>query len=146
MCWMDTKTRNKLCCFDHRRRQHQCTQQTHTDLAKETTHRNFTNMSSSWCSKISPLTSIFVCFLLVFSSICPVFSSETGNSHATNQTFRPQGELQKLKIIRERLRKINKPAVKTIKAFDVVPTSSILHGFDFHFPCFCSVCSSVLEF
>ncbi|KAJ6680705.1 PROTEIN putative (DUF239)-RELATED-RELATED, partial [Salix purpurea] len=78
----------------------------------------FSNMASSWCNKkISSVISVFVCFLLVVSSkICPVSSSETGSRHATNQTFRPQEELQKLKIIREHLEKINKPAVKTIQS------------------------------
>jgi len=127
MCWMDTRTRNRRGYFDHRRRQHQCTQQTNTttttDLAKKTRQGNFSNMASSWCyKKMSPIISVFLCFLLVASSnICPVFSSETRSGHATNQTFRPQEELQKLKIIRERLDKINKPAVKSIQAFDSCP-------------------------
>ncbi|KAJ9176352.1 hypothetical protein P3X46_011672 [Hevea brasiliensis] len=119
--WMDTKPRNKWCyCFDHRRRQRQCRQQrqTYADLAKEKKRRSFSNMASSWCSEISPIISIFVSFLLVFSLICPVYSSETGNSHATNQTLRPEEELQKLKMIREHLKKINKPAVKTIQSPD----------------------------
>ncbi|KAB5545251.1 hypothetical protein DKX38_013363 [Salix brachista] len=114
MSWMDAKTRNKRGYFDHRRRQHQCTKRanTTTDLAKEMTPGSFSNMASSWCNKkISSVISVFVCFLLVVSSkICPVSSSETGSRHATNQTFRPQEELQKLKIIREHLEKINKPA------------------------------------
>ncbi|KAG6766390.1 hypothetical protein POTOM_030469 [Populus tomentosa] len=61
---------------------------------------SFSNMASSWCNKkISSVISVFVCFLLVVSSkICPVSSSETGSRHATNQTFRPQEELQKLKF------------------------------------------------
>uniref|UniRef100_A0A6N2K6H2 Neprosin PEP catalytic domain-containing protein n=1 Tax=Salix viminalis TaxID=40686 RepID=A0A6N2K6H2_SALVM len=80
-------------------------------MAKEMTPGSFSNMASSWCNrKISSVISVFVCFLLVVSSkICPVSSSETG-SRMTNQTFRPQEELQKLKIIREHLEKINKPA------------------------------------
>ena len=125
MCWMDTKTRNKLGYFDHRRRQHQCTKRanTTTDLTKEMKPGSFSNMASSWChKKISSVISVFVCFLLVVSSkICPVSSSETGSRHATNQTFRPQEELRKLKIIREHLEKINKPAVKTIQAFYFCP-------------------------
>ena len=125
MCWMDTKTRNKWGYFDHRRRQHQCTKRTNTTtaLAKEMTPGSFSNMASSWCNKkISSVISVFVCFLLVVSSkICPVSSSETGSRHATNQTFRPQEELQKLKYIRKHLEKINKPAVKTIQAFFFCP-------------------------
>lgn len=110
------KTRNRWCRrFDHRRRQHQCT---HTET-NTTPIPNFANMASSSGCKISPIIPIFVFFLLVVSSsICPVYSSETetGNLHAKNQTFRPVEELTKLKIIRERLNKINKPAVKTIQA------------------------------
>ncbi|XVF85028.1 hypothetical protein PTKIN_Ptkin17bG0085700 [Pterospermum kingtungense] len=75
-------------------------------------------MASSSSKITSPIIPIFVFFLLVSSSICPVYSSETGNLHAKNQTFRPEEELQKLKIIRERLNKINKPAVKTIQSPD----------------------------
>ncbi|XWS69048.1 hypothetical protein CRYUN_Cryun04dG0146300 [Craigia yunnanensis] len=124
LCWMDLvgasflkeKTRNRRCCFDNRRRQHQCTQ-TETNIGQETTRGNFSNMASC-CCKISPTIPIFVFFLLVSSSICPVYSSETGNLHANNQTFRSEEELQKLKIIRERIKKINKPAVKTIQSPD----------------------------
>lgn len=112
------KTRNRWCRrFDHRRRQHQCT---HTET-NTTPIPNFANMASSSGCKISPIIPIFVFFLLVVSSsICPVYSSETetGNLHAKNQTFRPVEELTKLKIIRERLNKINKPAVKTIQSPD----------------------------
>lgn len=107
--WMDIKNRNKLCySFDHRIRQYQCRQQQKYTYSA--------NMASSWSSEISPIISIFLCFLLVLSLICPVYSSETGNSPANNQTFRPDHELKKLKLIREHLNKINKPAVKTIQA------------------------------
>ena len=126
LCWMDLvgapflkeKTRNRWCRFDHRRRQHQCTQ-AETNIAQETRRGNFSNMASC-CCKISPIIPIFVFFLLVSSSICPVYSSETGNLHANNQTFQSKEELQKLKIIRERLKKINKPAVKTIQAINLI--------------------------
>ncbi|KAK9008210.1 hypothetical protein V6N11_075112 [Hibiscus sabdariffa] len=70
------------------------------------------------CCKISPITHVFVFFLVVSSSFCPVRSSETGGLNPKNQTFRPGDELQKLKIIRERLNKTNKPAVKTIQSPD----------------------------
>ncbi|XVE74995.1 hypothetical protein DITRI_Ditri12bG0062200 [Diplodiscus trichospermus] len=102
------KTRNIWCCFDHRRRQHQCTQ-TESNIRRETTRGNFSNMASC-CCKISSIIPIFVFFLLVSSSICPVYSSEISNLHPNNQTFRPQKELQKLKIITARINKINKPA------------------------------------
>ncbi|KAJ9708847.1 hypothetical protein PVL29_000717 [Vitis rotundifolia] len=72
-------------------------------------------MASSYC-KISSIIPIFVSFLLVASSVCPVHSSET--DRPANQTFRPGEELEKLKIIRDHLLKINKPAVKTIQSPD----------------------------
>ncbi|KAL4277789.1 hypothetical protein GQ457_03G026330 [Hibiscus cannabinus] len=73
---------------------------------------------ASCCRKISSIIPFFVIFLLVSSSICPVFSSEPHNLRARNQTLRPQKELRKLKIIRQRLNEINKPAVKTIQSPD----------------------------
>ncbi|GMI85236.1 hypothetical protein HRI_002192900 [Hibiscus trionum] len=77
-------------------------------------------MASScwWCCKISPITHAFVFFLFVSSSFCHVRSSETGGIDPKNQTFRPGDELQKLRVIRERLNKMNKPAVKTIQSPD----------------------------
>ncbi|KAL5759885.1 hypothetical protein ACOSQ2_018723 [Xanthoceras sorbifolium] len=127
LCWMDlvgvvflcTKTRQRWCHFDHRRRQHQCTQ-TQKHLPKQTTTKgSFSSMTcSSWC-KISPVIPIFLFFLLVSSSLRPVQSSDTGNQQRpTNQTFRPEEELQKLKAIKARLRKINKSPVKTIQSPD----------------------------
>lgn len=52
---------------------------------------------------------IAILFLLAGSTISPVHSS------ATNQTFHPEEELNKLKMIRARLEEINKPAVRTIQ-------------------------------
>ena len=109
------KSRSKWHHFEHRRRQRQCAQ-TQTKIAKETTAQgNFSNMASSWC-RISPIVPIFVRFLLVLSLVCPVHLLETIEDRASNQTFRPNEELKKLKIIGARLSKINKPAVKTIQA------------------------------
>ncbi|KAB2084372.1 hypothetical protein ES319_A05G329300v1 [Gossypium barbadense] len=74
---------------------------------------------ASYFRKTSPIIHAFVIFLLVCSSsISPVYSSEPHNLHARNRTFRPDKELQKLKFIRQRLNKINKPAVKTIQCPD----------------------------
>lgn len=127
--------------FEHRRGQNQCTQ-TQTDSAEETTRRGFSNMAAS-SSKISPIIPIFVCFLLVSTLVCPAHSSQPSEDRAgaANRTFRPEEELQKLKVIRSRLRKINKPAVKTIQAFEFIYYNTVLYIYrlDFHFPCFCSV-------
>ncbi|XP_021895887.1 uncharacterized protein LOC110813166 [Carica papaya] len=126
ICWVDlmgdvfqwARTRNKQSYFfHHTTRQNQCIRQLHTDLVGETSKENSSNMASSW-SKIFPLIPLFVFFLLVASSFSPVYSLETNNSHATNQTFRPEKELQKLKRIRQHLSRINKPAVKTIQSPD----------------------------
>ncbi|KAH1122510.1 hypothetical protein J1N35_005670 [Gossypium stocksii] len=73
----------------------------------------------SCCCKIPIFVFIFLLpLLLISSSICAAHSSETGNSQANNQTFRPEEELKKLKLVRERLNKINKPALKTIQSPD----------------------------
>lgn len=80
---------------------HQQCRQTHTYLS---TKRSFSNMRS------------LVNFLLVVSTLClsPVHSSQLGS----NQTFLPKNEFRKLNAIRNRLQKINKPAVKTIQSPD----------------------------
>ncbi|RVX18449.1 hypothetical protein CK203_006449 [Vitis vinifera] len=69
----------------------------------------------------SPIMFIFVAFLFAASSLSPVLShpipSDSGHHRPTaNQTFHPGLQLQKLKRVRAYLRKINKPAVKTIQA------------------------------
>lgn len=127
MCWMDylvgasfpkgKTTRSQWCCFDHRRRQHQCTK-TETNIQQQPTPATSSNMASSSCNISPPIIPIFVFFLLVSSSFCPVRSSETGSLHAKNQTFRPEVELQKLKTIGELLNKINKPPIKSIQSPD----------------------------
>jgi hypothetical protein len=63
---------------------------------------------------------------LVFTSISPILShSIVSNSSSSqlhsynnfNQTFRPNVSLHKLRRIRAHLKKINKPPIKTIKAY-----------------------------
>lgn len=136
-----TRTRNKWYYFDHRRRQHQCTQ-AEAGSAEETTQTISSNMASSYC-KIFPIISIFVSFLLVASSVCPVHSSET----AANQTFRPGEELEKLKIIRDHLEKINKPALKTILVSSSLYNDAFpfLQVFQFHIPLFLLWVSSTVR-
>lgn len=108
------KIKNNWICFDHRRRQHQCTQTHAIRLETETLHTNSSNMMASSYCKIS----IFVIFLFVSSSVSPVLSSKTDNFRRANQTIRSGEELQKLKMIRDHLMKINKPSVKTIQSPD----------------------------
>lgn len=66
---------------------------------------------------------IFV-FYLVASSQTPVQSvallSDSGHRTPVNQTFRPGNETQKLRRTTAYLKKVNKPAVKTIQAFSFV--------------------------
>ncbi|KAL3511321.1 hypothetical protein ACH5RR_030722 [Cinchona calisaya] len=66
------------------------------------------------------ISSILVFFLLFVSSIDPAHSAESHNFNhdQANQTFRPGEKLQKLKMIRAHLMKINKPSVKTIQSPD----------------------------
>ncbi|CAL5338284.1 unnamed protein product [Camellia sinensis] len=49
---------------------------------------------------------------------CKVCSSESGDDSRVNQTLRPGEEIQKLKMIKAHLNKINKPPVKTIQSPD----------------------------
>jgi hypothetical protein len=123
-----------------RRRQDQC-KQLQTDSSIETNKRKFLTMDFSLCFT-SPIIYNLVHFLLVFSFLCPVFSSsKIDNNPVVNNTLKPMEELHKLNIIRNRLQQINKPSTKTIQ----VCQSFIL--FFFSFPlfllCFCSVFCSV---
>ncbi|KAH9776287.1 hypothetical protein KPL71_006661 [Citrus sinensis] len=67
---------------------------------------------------------VFVSFLFVVSSLSPVMSisipivSDSGHRTPANQTFRPSKHMQKLKSVNAYLKKINKPAVKTIQSPD----------------------------
>jgi hypothetical protein len=123
-----------------RKRQDQC-KQIQTDSSIETNKRKFSTMDFSLCFT-SPIIYNLVHFLLVFSFLCPVFSSsKIDNNPVVNNTLKPMEELHKLNIIRNRLQQINKPSTKTIQ----VCQSFIL--FFFSFPlfllCFCSVFCSV---
>ncbi|KAK6139209.1 hypothetical protein DH2020_027045 [Rehmannia glutinosa] len=103
-----------LCCLDHRRRQHQCTQN-QTFMLEETRRYKNPSRMGSVCCNISPIISAFVFFLFFISSVCPVRSV---NFNDTNQSFRPGDESKKLKFIRAHLMKINKPPIKTIQSPD----------------------------
>ncbi|KAG2256762.1 hypothetical protein Bca52824_076056 [Brassica carinata] len=61
---------------------------------------------------------LFLYLLLLSSSSSSVLSSETEHLSLRNQTLRPLEELNKLKAIKQHLRKINKPSVKTIYSSD----------------------------
>ncbi|CAL5421303.1 unnamed protein product [Camellia sinensis] len=112
-----TKTHKNWSHFDHRRRHNQCTKTPTVTLQETRKHTNSSNMVPNYC-KISPIISIFVFFLFLFSSVCPVLSSESDNHNLVNQTFQPNKELQNLKMIRAHLKKINRPSLKTIQSPD----------------------------
>jgi len=95
-----------------RRRQDQCRQ--------EGGEENTMEFSSSYFFKISPIIHTFVLFLVVSSSLISlVFSSslepsnENKPSNKTQNTFKPDDELQKLRKIKQHLKKINKAPLKT---------------------------------
>ncbi|XP_022151755.1 uncharacterized protein LOC111019661 [Momordica charantia] len=101
------------CCGDCRRRQGQCTRPNY--FAKQTRQPNFPLMIMD----SSNLVPVLVFSLLVVSSFCPVHSDDKNilpNNHTA--TLQPEDELNKLKLIRAHLKKINKPPVKTIQSPD----------------------------
>ncbi|KAL3654030.1 hypothetical protein CASFOL_003711 [Castilleja foliolosa] len=99
------KAENFRCCLD------QCTHKMETLLEEKRKHTNPSRMAC----KISPFISVFVFVLLFISSVCPVRSVKF---NGTYQTLRPGEESKKLRFIRDHLKKINKPPVKTIQSPD----------------------------
>lgn len=63
---------------------------------------------------------IFVAFLVVSTSLAPVLSlqsvPDSGHRQLQNCTLNPRKDIQKLRRVQAYLKKINKPAVKTIQA------------------------------
>ena len=68
-------------------------------------------------SAITMSSYLIFTFIILLCLLSSSFSSSASLHNATNEsvTFRPQHEIQKLKLIREHLQKINKPAIKTIQ-------------------------------
>lgn len=129
---LDSFLRTKLENFEpfsilHTTRQPKCIQTLVVSAIKTTTiqrqqrHGHSTEMASSTSLKTHSMIPFFVAFLLVFaSSVSPVLSlpapvSDSGNRLLANQTFRPSKEVLRLKRANAYLKKINKPAVKTIQ-------------------------------
>ena len=117
-----TKLYNKPFCVVNTTRQHQCIQ-TRSFLSKQTTttaQKHSTNMASFVSHNTFSMIPIFVAFLVVASSLGPVRSlplvSDSGHRQMANHTFKSAKEIQKLRRINAYLKKINKPAVKTIQA------------------------------
>ncbi|KZV52164.1 hypothetical protein F511_07119 [Dorcoceras hygrometricum] len=67
-------------------------------------------------SSQSAIFQFLAAFFVISSSLSIHVFSGTGSHLRANQTFRPRYELHKLRKIRSYLRKINKPAIKTIKS------------------------------
>ncbi|XP_031287706.1 uncharacterized protein LOC116146455 [Pistacia vera] len=111
-----------MLCYDTRG-QLQCIQ-TLPFFPKQTTaqiHSSKMASSTFLRNKLS-LLSFFVFFLVASSSLSPVQSvstlSDSGHRIPANQTFRPSKETLKLRRITAYLKKVNKPAVKTIQSPD----------------------------
>ncbi|KAJ6410244.1 hypothetical protein OIU84_007066 [Salix udensis] len=137
---LDSFLRTKLENFEpfsilHTTRQPKCIQTLVVSAIKTTTiqrqqrHGHSTEMAASTSLKTHSMIPFFVAFLLVFaSSVSPVLSlpapvSDSGNRLLTNQTFRPSKEVLRLKRANAYLKKINKPAVKTIQS----PDGDVIH-------------------
>ncbi|KAK7330517.1 hypothetical protein VNO77_24712 [Canavalia gladiata] len=109
------------------RRQQQCIQENHAAPEETSSLNHSLKLAASTSQNTLPmLLPAFVALLLLVTSISPAFSHPiASNSHLSvlshpkaNQTLRPAQVLQKLRRIKAHLKKINKPAVKTIKSPD----------------------------
>ncbi|XP_022735647.1 uncharacterized protein LOC111289034 [Durio zibethinus] len=116
-----TKLWKKPCCVVNTTRQHQCIQTT------TTAQKHSTNMASSVSHNTFSMIPFFVAFLVFASSLGPVLSlpllSDSDHRQMANHTFKPAKGIQKLRRINAYLKRINKPAVKTIQAssFSIFP-------------------------
>ncbi|KAI4336190.1 hypothetical protein L6164_014746 [Bauhinia variegata] len=118
-----TKHRNEpFFAAQHTRRQRQCIQASPAAPEKTVTQNHSLKLAASISENALPMLPIFVALLLMFTSISPVLSTnivpDSGHRLPANQSFRPEAELLKLRRIRAHLKRINKPAVKTIKSPD----------------------------
>ena len=125
-----TKQRNEPSCeIHHTTGQPQCIQ-AQIAAPKKTTTQEHSSKLASPASHNTPsiIPMLLVAFLLVASLLSPVLPtpivSDSGHSPPANQSFHPGSELHKLRRVKSYLRKINKPAVKTIQAY--------IYTFDFH--------------
>ncbi|XP_076922278.1 protein neprosin-like [Bidens hawaiensis] len=96
------KTKEACFCFlcfhfSYTTRQHEVKFKQHKQKQKQQT------VVSSSCFKLPPLTSVFVLILLLFSPVFPTISAKKFN---------------KMKLVHSRLKKINKPFLKSIQSPD----------------------------
>lgn len=121
-----TKQRNEPCSgFLHTTGQHQCVRAQIVAPQQTLAQERSSNLASPASRNNHPvIPMLLIAFLLVASLLSPVLSlpivSDSGLSPPANQTFHPGKELHRLKRVRTYLRKINKPAVKTIQAYNFV--------------------------
>jgi len=116
-----TKQRNEPYCeIHHTTGQPQCKQAQIVAPKKTKTQEHSSKLASHNTPSIIPM--LLVAFLLVASLLSPVLPtpivSDSGHSPPANQSFHPGSELHKLRRVKAYLRKINKPAVKTIQSPD----------------------------
>jgi hypothetical protein len=112
-----------ICCKRHRKEPYFAahhTKRQHYIVSKQACKQN-QSLILSTSQNIPPILPVFVSLLLLLTSTTSVLSHHTivsDSSHPikTNQTFKAGSELLKLRRIRTHLKKINKPAVKTIQA------------------------------
>ena len=110
------------------RRQEECSQANHVTPEQTSQPNHSLKLAASTSQNAPPpmLLPIFVALLLLFTPISPVLSlhivSDSSRlvSGEANQTFKAAAELLKLRRIRDHLKKINKPSVKTIEVFSSV--------------------------
>lgn len=135
--WTKQKNENNTppsCCYaiQHTtRRQQQCIQ-TQTVVVvvpkqKPTPLKHSSKLALPPChnhtNTFSFVPMLLVLLFLVASSLFtpalshPIVSDSGRRLSPANQTFRPGSELNKLRVVQSYLKKINKPAVKTIQAF-----------------------------
>ncbi|KAE8124271.1 hypothetical protein FH972_019172 [Carpinus fangiana] len=119
-----TKQRNEPSCeIHHTTGQPQCIQAQIVAPKKTKTQEHSSKLASP-ASHNTPsiIPMLLVAFLLVASLLSPVLPtpivSDSGHSPPANQSFHPGSELHKLRRVKAYLRKINKPAVKTIQSPD----------------------------
>jgi hypothetical protein len=120
-----TKQRNEpFCEIHHTTGQPQCKQAQIVAPKKTKTQEHSSKLASHNTPSIIPM--LLVAFLLVASLLSPVLPtpivSDSGHSPPANQSFHPGSELHKLRRVKAYLRKINKPAVKTIQACTYLST------------------------
>lgn len=120
-----TKQRNEItsCKFQNRTGQTQVGsfESKQTTQPKHSSKLAYSTTLTSSHHTLSIVPMLLVLFFLVSFLSSPTLSHpigpHSGHTFPANQTLRPGQELHKLKRVNAYLKKVNKPAVKTIQAF-----------------------------